>query len=106
MLQRSWSHRWVHRTSPGRQAFQEVPEDLIAAVTIISMVGSAKEGAELGLRQRQPVLLQERDDVVVLELERHPDLLQHGVVGDGNLDGVGRSALVLAPLVDDEAVQE
>src|SRR6185437_5733849 len=70
----------------GRQAFQEIPQ--------------------LVFGHRQSVLLQERDDVVVLELERHPKLLQYSVVGDGNLDGLGRSALVLAALVDDEAIQK
>src|SRR5882757_1130401 len=79
----------------GRQALQEISEELIAAFAIISMVGPAKEGAELGLRHPQTGPLQEGDDVAVLELEGRPEPFQNGVVGDRNLDGLGRSALVL-----------
>lgn len=70
------------------------------------MVWPAKERAQLGLRHPEAGLLQERSDVAVLELESCPELFQYSVVGDRNLDGLRRSALVFSTLVGDQAIQE
>src|SRR5438552_1641107 len=81
-------------------------EELIPALAVVPVIRPPKERAQLALRHLEAHPRQERDEVVVLEPERHPYLLQHRVVGDRKLDRLGRSALVLAALVGHQAVEK
>src|SRR5690606_29577344 len=94
------SSRATERLALGlRQALEKVTQQLIAADAVVAMPGLAKQCTEFRLGDREPGVLENRQHVLLLQLEGHTQLLQNQVVGQGQLDGWRRPAFILAALV-------
>jgi hypothetical protein len=81
----------------GREADEEVPEELVAAGPVILVLALAEEGAQLRLGDLDPREAHDLEEVEVLELEGRADALEDLVVREAG--ALRRPSLALRGLL-------
>src|SRR5690606_14514984 len=88
------------------QPLQEIAQQLVAAGAEVLVPRLPEQRRQLGLGHREARIGEHLVHVEILQLEGHPQLLQHNVVADALLHRPRRHALVPAAQVHDQPVQE